>query len=361
LLPGLNLGRLFGVRVRADYSLLLIAALVTINLGAVVFPAWHPEWSALVCWLLGLAAALLFFASVLAHELAHALVARPLGVPVSGITLFLFGGMAHLDRDAERPRTEFLIAAVGPVTSIAIGVGALLGAAALSGVDAGAGADVDVARRAGPLATLLFWLGPLNVFLGVFNLVPGFPLDGGRMLRAVLWWATGSYLRATSVAAMVGQAVGVLLIVAGVAMVLGLAVPLFGTGSAQGVWLALVGWFLSRAARASQRQAFLFDALEGVPIARVMRSAGEVRELSTAAISRFGRVLTVAVTDSAAEALRQLERHGIEQLPVVSADGELVGVALREDLLRWAEQRSSREQREPRRPRLRSGGFRHQA
>jgi Zn-dependent protease/CBS domain-containing protein len=382
---GLNLGTLFGIRIHVDYSLFVIAALVTFNLGGGVFPAWHPEWSPVLRWTVALGAAILFFGSILAHELAHAVVGRHLGIPMGGITLFLFGGMAHMEREPERPRAEFLMAAVGPLTSVLIGVAAAFAGAALAGEQfTRAGDEVTAARLAGPLATLLLWLGPVNVFLGLFNLVPGFPLDGGRMLRALVWWITGSYQKATSVATFSGQAVAALLIACGLLMTFGVRVPALGSGPAQGLWLVLIGWFLNTAARTSQRQTIVLTALEGVPVERLMQRGFEAVEPDTrlgdlvyqrllrerqrcypvvrgeklegliclqdvrkvpesrwnatpvsAVMTPVHRVSALGLHDSSAEALRRLGQYSVDQLPVIDEQGRLAGLIRREDLVRW--------------------------
>ena len=243
---GFALGRVFGIQVRVDWSLSFIFGLIVLDLGAGVFPRWHPDWSAPLCWGVALAAALLFFASVLAHELSHALVARTRGIAVPRITLFLFGGVAELAEEPRTPGAEFLIAIVGPLTSLAIGGGALLASGLLAGPllsDATLTSleSAKLLEQLGPLPTLLLWLGPVNVTLGLFNLIPGFPLDGGRVLRALLWAITHDAAKATRWAARTGQLVAVFMIVGGGMLALG--------GSAiQGVWLALLGWFLYKAA-----------------------------------------------------------------------------------------------------------------
>jgi Zn-dependent protease/CBS domain-containing protein len=379
---GIPLGTLFGVKVTADYSLLVIAALVTMNLGAGLLPAWHPDWSPPLVWLVALVAAILFFASVLVHELSHALVGRRVGVPMSGITLFMFGGMAHMDREPERPLAEFLMAAVGPIVSIGIGVLATMG-----GLWASGGAldveGVEGVRHVGPIATLLLWLGPINVVLGLFNLIPGFPLDGGRVLRSALWWATGSYRKATRWASLSGQGIAWLFIACGALMMFGQRVPFFGTGLVQGLWLALIGWFLNNAAKASLRQAIVTSALEGVPVARLMYRyvdavdprtslsalvehrllhekqrcfpvvedgtlegqicVKDVRQVPEAAwsvtpvssvMTPLSRLSTLTPMDEAARALPLLTDQEIDQIPVVEGRS-LVGVVRREDLLRW--------------------------
>ena len=247
--PGFALGRLSGIELRVDWSLLFIFGLIAIDLGAGVFPRWHPDWGAGLCWAVALAAATAFFASVLAHELAHALMARRHGIAVPRITLFLFGGVAELAEEPRTPRAELLIAVVGPLMSLLVGGAALLGAGLLASPDLPSGSmstveSVAVVEQLGPITTLLFWLGPVNIVLAVFNMIPGFPLDGGRVLRAILWWITGNATKSTRWAARSGQVVAVLM------MGLGVVLALAGD-FAQGMWLVLLGWFLHRAAASS--------------------------------------------------------------------------------------------------------------
>jgi Zn-dependent protease len=258
-------GRVAGIELIADWSLIIIFVLVLANLGLGVIPAWHPDWSPLLVWGVALGAAVLFFASVLAHELSHALVGRAQGIPVRRITLFLFGGMAHTEREPPSPRAELTMAAAGPITSIAIGIAASAGAAAL--MDESLATTSDPLRAVaglGPIGTLLLWLGPINLLLGVFNLVPGFPLDGGRVLRAILWAATKDLEKATRWASWGGQLVGGLLIALGVS-------SLFSGGLGQGLWLMLIGWFLLNAARASYQQTVIERALSDTRVAELMR------------------------------------------------------------------------------------------
>lgn len=266
---GIRLGRLFGVRIGADWSILVAFWLVTVSLAVGTFPAWHPDWSESLRWGVALAAALLFFASVLLHELSHALVGRAFGLDVRSITLFIFGGIANVEREPDTPRAELWMAAVGPLTSITLGLVFLFCGAWLAG-----GPPSDPAlilQRLGPGATLLLWLGPVNLLVGLFNLLPGFPLDGGRILRACLWWATGDLARATRWATRAGQALGLALVVIGVMMIFGAYVPFFGTGLVSGLWLAFIGWFLAGAAAASYRQLVVSTLLEGIPVYRLMR------------------------------------------------------------------------------------------
>src|SRR5690606_8379728 len=194
---GLAAFRVAGIEVRLDNSWLLIFVLVLWSLSAGYLPRIAPEASAAARWGAGLGAALLFFASLLAHELAHALVARRAGIPVPAITLFLFGGASHMEHDPREPATELRVAAAGPLTSFALAGVFAVAAAALGG-------------RLPPLPqALLGWLAWINLALGVFNLLPGLPLDGGRILRAAVWWRTGSIERGTRVASRAGRGLGI--------------------------------------------------------------------------------------------------------------------------------------------------------
>lgn len=270
---GFRIGRLAGVDIALDWSLLIVFALVTSGLALGVFPAWHPQWGAVTHWLTALAAAALLVVSVLVHELSHALVGVALGVRVKRITLFVFGGVAQLEHEPRRWKDEFWMAIVGPLTSLVIGAACTFIGAAMA--LAGGAAPEDPAATlaaAGPAATVILWLGPVNIVLALFNLVPGFPLDGGRVLRALLWGATGNVVRATRWAAGLGRAFGLLLIAMGVGMAFGLWVPVFGTGVLPGMWLALIGWFLHNAALLSYRQLLAQRALEGVPVSQLMRA-----------------------------------------------------------------------------------------
>src|SRR5689334_420288 len=269
---GFRVGRIAGVEVRVDWSLLIVFWLIVVNLGGGLFPAHHPDWSPALSWGVAVIAAVAFFLSILAHELSHALVGRANGVPVAGITLFIFGGMAHMRGEPGSPRAELAMTVVGPLTSLIIG-----GAASWWGAHLAASALIDATdplrafQDVGPLATVLLWLGPINIMLGLFNLIPAFPLDGGRVLRAALWAGTRDLTKATRWAAGIGQAFGMLLIFAGISMLLGIRVPWLGRGLIPGLWTAFIGWFLYRAAAASYSRVLISDLLDDVPVARLMR------------------------------------------------------------------------------------------
>jgi Zn-dependent protease/predicted transcriptional regulator len=245
-----RVGRIAGIEVRVDSSWVVIALLITYSMYLRTSEL-YPELEGGGAVGIGALATVLFFGSVLVHELAHALVAQARGIRVQDITLFLFGGATRARVDSRGPADEFLIALVGPLTS-----GLLAG---LFGIAAGLGGEVVSA----PLAGTLGYLAWTNLVLAGFNLVPGFPLDGGRLLRAAIWQATGSLGRATRVAAAAGQGVGWLLVAAGVAWLL--AGDLAG-----GIWFAFIGWFLVQAARSSYQELQLRDLLRGVEAEDVM-------------------------------------------------------------------------------------------
>lgn len=266
---GVKLGTLGGVEIVADWSLLLIFALVTFNLGAGVFPAWHPEWSSALSWLTALAAAGLFWCSILLHEMTHAWVGRAQGMQIRRITLFLFGGAAHLETEPKSPKAELLMAGSGPVCSALIGIvaiylGTLLAGPALS-LAVESGEPAAAMSQLGPAATLLLWLGPVNLLLAVFNIIPGFPLDGGRMLRSLLWLFTGDLIKATRWASAIGRAVALALMAWG-------AWTMFTGAFLSGFWLVMIGWFLSVAAVGSYQQLLSRTLLRDVPVDAIMRT-----------------------------------------------------------------------------------------
>ena len=243
---GIRLGSILGFEVRIDYSWFVIFFLILWSLSAGVFPDALPDQPGSLYLAMGTAATLLFFASLLAHELSHSLVARTKGIPVEGITLFIFGGVAHTRMEAEEPVDELLIAGIGPVVSFALGA-LFLGVAALATATGWPPATARVAE----------WLGVINVVLAVFNLLPGFPLDGGRLFRALAWKSTGDLTKATRWATNAGKGVGYLLMGLGI-------LQAFAGAVMGGLWLVFIGWFLRGAADMSFQQHLLGEVLEGV-------------------------------------------------------------------------------------------------
>jgi Zn-dependent protease/predicted transcriptional regulator len=243
---GFRVGSVLGFEIRIDYSWFIIFFLILWTFGFVVFPALHPGQPSGVYLAMAAVGTLLFFTSLLAHELSHSVVARRKGIEVSGITLFVFGGMAHTRMEFEEPMDEFLVAGVGPLSSLAI-AGLFYVAAGVAGQ---LGAGTAVVAVAGYLAII-------NVVLALFNLIPGFPLDGGRLFRAAVWKATGDLTRATRWATTGGKIFAMLLIVIGL-------LNTFAGNIVGGLWLVFIGWFMRNAAESSYVQLVLRQSLDGV-------------------------------------------------------------------------------------------------
>lgn len=377
---GVRIARIFGINIGVDWSWLLIFTLITWNL-ATVFSNLHPDWGVGLNWGVALTAAILFFLSVLLHELAHSLVAIARGMKVTYIKLFLFGGVSNIEREPPSATTEFLMALVGPLTSILLGV--ILVLAAGFSIDETITNPNQIIGQLGPLTTLLMWLGSINIFLGFFNLVPGFPLDGGRILRSIFWGVTNDLRRATRWASWIGQGIAWLMIFAGISMIFGVRIPVLGGGIINGMWLAFIGWFLHSSAVASYRQVVIRDLLEDVPVSRMMRSnpptvpgtttvddlvhntimqtdehafpviEGEkligmvtledVREVSRDAwtnkvvreiMTPVDELVSVQPDEDAAEALHKLQSRDVHLLPVIR-NGSLAGVLRRRDIIKW--------------------------
>lgn len=269
---GFKLGKIFGIELRLDKSWILIFLLVTWNLAGGVFPTIHPDWSASLSWIIGITASLLFFVSVLVHELAHSLIAKSRGLKVSRIVLFLFGGVSDLEQEPDSPKTEFLVAIVGPFTSLAIGILCLSWAGRLPLDPNGLGEVTINLSQAGPIPTMLVWLGSVNILLAAFNSIPGFPLDGGRVLRSLLWGISKNLHMATRIASGMGQILALFFIGSGFAMVLGAQVPILGGGLLNGLWLVVIGWFLNNAAEQGYEQTVMQSLLQKIPVSRLMRS-----------------------------------------------------------------------------------------
>ncbi|MGW7363743.1 site-2 protease family protein [Streptomyces sp. NPDC054841] len=246
------LGRIAGVRIGVHWSVFLVFAIIALGLAQGRLPQTHPGHAPVLYWLTGLATAVVFFASLLAHELAHAVVARRNGVDVDDIVLWLLGGAARLKSEASSPAAEVRIAGVGPLVSLVLG-----------GVFAAGAWLLARASASGLAVEGMVWLAGINLLLAVFNAVPAAPLDGGRLLRAFLWWRTGDRLRATAGAATAGRIFGWFLAVLGLVL-------LMRTGSFGGLWLAVIGWFLIAAATLEGRQAELRAILAGVPVRQAM-------------------------------------------------------------------------------------------
>ncbi len=357
---GLRLGSVFGIELRIDMSWLIIFALISLSLSGYLskeVPGFNPA----VYWGAALVCAVLFFSSILAHEMMHSLVARTRGLKVRGITLFIFGGVASIEGEPKRPSDEFWIAVVGPLCSAVIG-GAFLGLYALL-----PGKTLE--------AEIVNWIGSTNLALAVFNLLPGFPLDGGRLFRAAAWSFTGDFKKATRYAVVAGSTVAYSLIIGGLflAVVAGALI--------NGLWLAFIGWFLLSAARQSLAEVQFGEVLKHLKVREVMqtdcptvRSSVTVSEFVHERVLRSGRkcfmvsdngslkglvtlhevkelsqeawpqktvgeimvpadqVRRLTPEESLLDAVQKMEQAEVDQMPVVE-DEHLVGVLTREDVV----------------------------
>lgn len=364
-----SLGRVRGIPVGLHTSWFVIFGLVTWSLAAAYFPPKYPDLPPAAYWLLGAVTSVLFFLSVFLHEMGHSIVAQRSGIPVNSITLFIFGGIAQIAREPDRPGTEFRIAVAGPVTSLILFV-LFTGLWALD-------------RHVSPyLAAPSEWLARINFALAAFNMIPGFPLDGGRVLRAIVWARIGNFQRATRAAAFSGQ------VVAFGFMGLGL-LRVFGGAFFDGLWLIFIGWFLQNAAAASYAQVTMQNALGGVRVGQVMSrdctrvpgylplrrvvedrvlTGGQrcffvtdqerllgmltLRDLATVprddwdsvparqVMTPWDRLLVVGPDTPLLDALRRMDDADVAQVPVVDGDERLLGSLSREQVLRYVRTRA---------------------
>lgn len=293
--PTLRLFRLFGIQFTANWSWLLLLALL-VYVAYTSFRGMRLGFSPAGVWVLALVAALLSVASLYGHELAHALVARAFGIPVRTISLFLLGGMAHITRESPSPRAEFLIAVVGPVTSLVLGLVAALVSWLLW-------------DTAPPVAALGLWLATMNIPLAIFNLVPAYPLDGGRVLRAMLWFAGKDLRWGSTVAARTGQVAALGLLLSGIWILVD-----GSSGALGGLWLIVIAWFMYAGAASSQHATMFQENLRALTVASVMDRD-------------FGRVqAAVSVQAFAEEHLLQQQPLGAPRAYAVYRDESLVGL-----------------------------------
>ena len=360
--PSIRLGRIFGIDIGLHYSWGVIALLIVFSLAG-HFQFVNPQWTAGLRWSLAGLTTLMFFASILAHELSHAAIGKARGIEVKSITLFALGGVANMEKESSDAASEFWMAIAGPVTSVVIGL-LFLGIARVTGWQPQSGTP-----RA-PLGAGLVWLGYINVALAIFNMIPGYPLDGGRVLRAIVWRINRDPARATKIAARVGQFVAMAFIVFGF-------FRFFYTGAFGGLWLAFIGWFLADAAAASHAKVEVSFALADARVGDVMsqdcpavegnmslRAFAENHILRTGrhcfvvlqngrrsglvtldvlkkidrnkwpftmvadVARRFEQLLTVSPQTPLRRALELMAQDNVNELPVVS-NGELVGFVSR--------------------------------
>ena len=368
----IRLGRLFGIEIGLHYSWFIIAFLITLSLSG-HFRFTNPYWTSNEVWVSAILTGVLFFTAIIIHEMAHALVARSRGIPVRSITLFALGGVASIEKESTEPKTEFWVGLVGPLASVAVGL-ICLGLAWVIGWQ-------PAAAFTTPAQAVLSWLGYINISLAVFNMIPGFPLDGGRVLRSILWWTTGDAARATRMSARVGQGVALIFIFIGIAR-------FFGGAGLGGIWLVLIGGFLLNAAGASYQNVEVTERLRGIRAADIMLrhcptvdrrvtlqefvderllrtgkrsfvvvdgdevvgliTPNEVKEVDR---SQWGRVTvggamrplhevrTISPDTPLSDALVTTIEQDVHQLPVLSS-GRLVGVISRGDILRVLQTRA---------------------
>ncbi|MGB6483860.1 MAG: site-2 protease family protein [Candidatus Acidiferrales bacterium] len=254
---GLRIGRIFGIPLYLHASWFIMFALITFWFAAVV-KTQHAGWNPAQYWLLGVVISAVYFASIIFHELSHSIVAMHYKIPVTSITLFVFGGLSSISREAESAKQEFNIAIAGPLSSFFLG-GVFLLIYAYS-------------PPSGVVQTISGWMSVLNFILGAFNLVPGFPMDGGRVLRSIIWGITKNYDKASRIASRSGQFIAYLMIMLGIWAVVqqGSAVSRFLGGWLGGIWLAFIGWFLLSAAQETYTQVAVRTTLAGLSAADVM-------------------------------------------------------------------------------------------
>lgn len=257
-MPGsITVARVLGIDIRIHFSWFLIFVLILLSLADRVLPQLRPNWSDQKTYIVAVITAVLFFVSVLLHELAHALTARGFRMPVSSITLFLLGGVANLAKEPPSARAEFLMAAAGPLASLALGAVAL-GIAFLVDVRLGFDPALD------PVGVVASYLGVINLTLAVFNMIPGFPLDGGRVLRSIVWAVRGDRSQATRIAARGGQ------LVAGLLLLVGVYRMVAWSDSFGGAWSALIAYFLYNAASGALQQDRMTSLLGDVRVSSLM-------------------------------------------------------------------------------------------
>ena len=293
----ITLFKLFGFEIRLDASWVVIAALVTWSLAAAIFPSEYRGLAASSYWWMGAVGALGLFGSIVLHELSHSLVARHYDLPMRGITLFIFGGVAEMGSEPADPKVEFQMAIAGPLASIVLGV---IFHRIAGGI---VGAPVEVVG-------VLSYLGSINLLLAAFNLIPAFPLDGGRVLRAALWHFQGDPVRATRIASRIGEGFGI-------ALMIFAAYNLFTGNLIGAVWYFLIGAFLREASRTSYEQVVLKTELEGEPVLRFMRP----------------NPVTVSPDLSIREFVEEyIYRYDLRVYPVVGESDDLIGCVSADDV-----------------------------
>lgn len=379
---GFRLGKIFRIDIHIDWSWFVIFLLVAWSLAA-TFGQVHRAWTLEMRWGLAFLTSFLFFVSVLAHELAHGLAAQARAIPVKGITLFMFGGVANIQHEPSSPGEDLFITIVGPLTSLFLGaICILLGTNSILLFSDALQAS-SILSQLQPFRTILAWLGSVNIMLGLFNMIPAFPLDGGRVLRAVFWAITNDVRKSTRWASILGQIIACSFILAGTAMMFGIQIPFLGSGLFNGLWIIFIGWFLNNAAAQGYRYVKIQEILEDVPVRSVMQTQvpmvssetmvndlvnhrfqqldGQTMLVTTGEevvgilgmndiqksrktkweSTSVGQIMTpvsqleyVTPDQDAADAYDHLQRLDLRQMPVRFND-QVIGLLQKKDILRW--------------------------
>ena len=267
-----RLGRVAGIDIYVNWSWLLIIGLVSWSLS-LTFGQIHNEWSVNMRWGMAMLAAFLFFCSVLAHELAHSLVALARGVPVVNITLFMLGGVSNMKREPSSPAEEIVITIVGPLISLFLGAVCLVVGAGDGAINVGALTTPATFAQLQPVNTALAWLGSVNIMIGFFNLIPAFPLDGGRMVRSLIWAVLNDIRRSTRWAIRLGQGIAWIMIVIGLVIAFGGKLPFLEADIFSGAWLIFIGIFLHNAVVTGYQQTAVEDRLATIQVRNVMQTS----------------------------------------------------------------------------------------
>lgn len=372
----LKVGRFAGIEIGIHYTWLFAFVLFAWLFAQGTFPAVFPDWSTAEYWVSGIVVSVMIFISVLIHELSHSLMAIKRGMKVSSIVFFIFGGVSNIENEPDKAWDEFIMAVVGPLSSVVLG-GIFLGIYYLI---------APTSEIVTPVIGVIFYLGVINLLLAAFNIIPGFPLDGGRVFRSIIWGITKNLSLATLVAGNVGRLIGWAMILLGIALILGIDVWIFQGSLIGGIWMIFIGWFLSSTADNAMREQATYQQLTGVRVKDVMDRYPECvtpnatvdRIVQDSFIQRGRRALPICnesgllgiVTladirklpqdqwanttveavmtrspldavdenESLNAALRAMAQKDLNQVPVMG-DGQMVGLLSRADVIRYLQTR----------------------
>jgi Zn-dependent protease/CBS domain-containing protein len=379
----LKIGRISGIDIGIHYSWILAFGLFIWIFARGTFPQAFPEWSLSTYWSAGVIMSIMIFVSVLIHELCHSLVARSRGLKVSSIVFFVFGGVSNIEKEPEKASVEFVMSVAGPLSSLVLAILFI----ALSYWLYYPGNIFKPVGLVSPVIGVLYYIGWVNLLLGVFNIIPGFPLDGGRVLRSIIWGITRNLHRATMIAGNVGRAFGWILIILGVLSLFNINIWIFQGGLINGIWLIFIGWFLTSAADNVMKETTLQQELAGVKVKEVMDRSPECVAPATSVeivvndsfIQRGRRAVPVCLDDKLLGiatlfdvkkiaqdkwfntpiqevmtrsplfsvnleddlngALKILAQNGLNQIAVMDISGHLVGLLSRADVIRYLQTR----------------------